>query len=1157
MFSSLELLLQLKKDYSQSLVSVLVGAGMSKNAYETYPSWVELLKDVVLYLYEDEYNLKLANFTLHPVPDFSPDESALNAIIQKYGSLEIVSEYIKRKGINHEAIDAYIEKRIPVVKKEKRHYEICGQKIGAKDLKVYKALLECGLFANIYTTNYDNLLELSQIILNLQKYSGPIVDSQGLSNSLAKPSIIKIHGSLRSGDDNGKPYGFDNDKNTLYIISKEDYETYPQKHEAFSILMKLAMLRGKFLLVGFSGNDPNYLQWLQWMKDVLDKAPDDNKVESIKVYLIDANKSVKDNIPEDRQLFFENHHIGVIRLFEKNVITEILGGDSLLSLPEKRKVSSEPELSAATLLEGLFSYIKNSSEDEREMLAGRGKLSVKYTSNSTYLSEYNQLWSEIDSKIRAKEELESYIEKVRQLRLRYSLPKIVHYQNSIINTLVTRKEKLNTEEAEVFALACYDMGLLPCCFGDYAHKDVVAASSLWNSLWHREETLDCASEELLKGSTDEIRYENILRLAFQFRFDELRKSLGEWKPKGEWIQKKATFLSLFVRDTSVLEPLDKYIEKVDSPILKMNASIIANVIYSQFPSKYPLDEYWNQGFAGISEISKYIIGRIDEKKEDIRPYGNTARSFAFSKSNTSLCESLRLLYYIIEWGISTSHRSTNYINGADWYKAFRHLYKLFPYPCLYYSIQYIDKNLLRRIGQDFAYDFDLRDWTSRALVTLLDSIGGKNTPKSFIYGMLILSGELYISVSEEMWYDSFLTNVLCPMLDKWNEFDENDELFGNVCKAVDNIKNAAHVKEVFILFLKHIDKNPRLANVIICDKLHLDKLEENALNGKKEIENLIEGHSLKDTYSILYVLNHYKLLTSNQSTRITQKAKSDGIDFSATNHVALIQLSYLFYDKEILEQIKKYVLRLDIWNCGISEKMFVQPSAFAISRLSPFIMWTPEEIEVIFSNMELNLHKMEAHKPSDGFDKFWSNDYVELLYDMQSYLFENKSEYPRPDLKKLIDERLMVEQGFLDSITALQGEDVHQISNTVNIINAEMEINKSINGHTTEISLIIDRLLLKQSVGMNFLLSEISYLLKTYKVQMIEQYGEKIRVLLKSFQNIDYRQLNISLPLAYKSLHNIADILKDRDRFEEVTNYWLNSEDVKRFAEAKLNNRDL
>ena len=151
----------------------------------------------------------------------------------------------------------------------------------------------------------------------------------------------------------------------------------------------------------------------------------------------------------------------------------------------------------------------------------------------------------------------------------------------------------------------------------------------------------------------------------------------------------------------------------------------------------------------------------------------------------------------------------------------------------------------------------------------------------------------------------------------------------------------------------------------------------------------------------------------------------------------------------------------------------------------------------------------------------------------------------------------MVEQGFLDSITALQGEDVHQISNTVNIINAEMEKNKSINDHTTEISLIIDRLLLKQSVGMNFLLSEISYLLKTYKVQMIEQYGGKIRVLLKSFQNIDYRQLNISLPLAYKSLHNIADILKDRDRFKEVTNYWLNSEDVKHFAEAKLNKRDL
>lgn len=1149
MFSSLELLLQLKTDYSQGLVSVLVGAGMSKNAYEFYPSWVELLKDVVLYLYEDEYNLKLANFTLHPVSGFAPDESALNAIIQKYGSLEIVSEYIRRKGINHEAIDAYIEKRIPIIKQEKRHHEICGQKINTKNLKVYEALFECGLFSNIYTTNYDNLLEESQKILKLNKFSGPIVDSQGLSNSLAKPSIIKIHGSLRSDDDNGKPYGFDNDKNTLYIISKEDYETYPQKHEAFSILMKLAMLRGKFLLVGFSGNDPNYLHWLQWMKDVLDKAPDDNKVESIKVYLIDANNSEKDIIPEDRQLFFDNHHIGVIRLSDKKVIAEILGADPVLSVSD-RKISSEPEISAASLLEGLFRYINQGTENNLEMSNVRLNQPVKCTSNSTYLSEYNQIWSEIDSKLRAKEELASCIEKVRELRLRYSLPKIVYYQNSIINTLVSRKEKLSKDEAEVFALACYDIGLLPCCFGDYAHKDIVAASSLWNYLRHREETLDCASEELLEGSTDEIRYENILRLAFQFRFDELRKSLGEWKPKGEWIQKKATFLSLFVRDSSVLVPLDRYIDKVDSPILKLNASIIANVIYSQFPSKYPLDEYWNQGFAGIYEISKFIVGKIDEKKEDIRPYGNTVRSFTFSKSNTSLCESLRLLFYIIEWGISTNHLSTIYINGTDWYKAFRHLYKLFPYPCLYYSIQYRDKNLLRRIGQDYAYDFDLRDWTSKALVMLLDSIGSKSTPRSFIYGMLILSGELFVSVPEEIWYDSFLMNVLRPMLDKWNEFDENDELFGNICNAVDNIKNTAHIKEVFVLFLKFIDKNSRLANVIICDKLHLGKLEKNALDGINGIDYLIETLSLKDTYSILYVLNHYKLLTTTQVLRIEQKATGEGIEFCKTNHIALIQLSYLFGDKELLDQIKKYVLELDIWNCGISEKMFVQPSAFAISRLSPSIMWSPEEIDTIFSNMEQNLRKMEAHKPSDGFDKFWRNDYVDLLYDMQSYLYENEKGCPRPDLQKLIDQRLFVEQGFQDLITALQNDDNHQIIHAVNFINDKIAKSRQISEYSTELSLIIDRLLLFRPAGMNYLLSEISYLVREYTSQMTEQYKDKIRALLISFKQIDYRALNISLPLAYDSLYKIANKLKDNELYKDVVDYWLNNEDVNRFVQV-------
>ena len=50
----------------------------------------------------------------------------------------------------------------------------------------------------------------------------------------AKNRIIKVHGTLRK-EDRKEEYGFDNDRYTQYIISKEDYEEYPKKHEAFKM----------------------------------------------------------------------------------------------------------------------------------------------------------------------------------------------------------------------------------------------------------------------------------------------------------------------------------------------------------------------------------------------------------------------------------------------------------------------------------------------------------------------------------------------------------------------------------------------------------------------------------------------------------------------------------------------------------------------------------------------------------------------------------------------------------------------------------------------------------------------------------------------------------------------------------------------------------
>ena len=75
-----------------------------------------------------------------------------------------------------------------------------------------------------------------------------------------KPRIVKLHGSL--------PAQFP------LIFAEEDYRTYPTRFAPFVNTVQQAMMETVLCLVGFSGNDPNFLSWSGWVRDNLgDSAP--------------------------------------------------------------------------------------------------------------------------------------------------------------------------------------------------------------------------------------------------------------------------------------------------------------------------------------------------------------------------------------------------------------------------------------------------------------------------------------------------------------------------------------------------------------------------------------------------------------------------------------------------------------------------------------------------------------------------------------------------------------------------------------------------------------------------------------------------------------------------------------------------------------------
>ena len=106
-------------------------------------------------------------------------------------------------------------------------------------------------WADVFTTNYDTLLERSRPASC--RYE--TIVNEGDMPGANKPRLIKLHGCLTS--------------NRPLTITDEDYRQYQNDHQVFGNTMRQAMTENTLVLLGFSGNDPNFQHWNDWIKNHL------------------------------------------------------------------------------------------------------------------------------------------------------------------------------------------------------------------------------------------------------------------------------------------------------------------------------------------------------------------------------------------------------------------------------------------------------------------------------------------------------------------------------------------------------------------------------------------------------------------------------------------------------------------------------------------------------------------------------------------------------------------------------------------------------------------------------------------------------------------------------------------------------------------------
>ena len=105
---------------------------------------------------------------------------------------------------------------------------------------------------DVFTTNYDTLLEKARAGLN-RTYS--VVTSKEMLLYKNSPRIVKLHGSFPD--------------QTPFLMTEEDFRTYPQVHPEFVNTVRQALVESVFCLIGFSGDDPNFISWQGWLRDVM------------------------------------------------------------------------------------------------------------------------------------------------------------------------------------------------------------------------------------------------------------------------------------------------------------------------------------------------------------------------------------------------------------------------------------------------------------------------------------------------------------------------------------------------------------------------------------------------------------------------------------------------------------------------------------------------------------------------------------------------------------------------------------------------------------------------------------------------------------------------------------------------------------------------
>ena len=310
---------------------------------------------------------------------------------------ELIKDYAEYRGIKKFTSKEYLTIPEEVFERYSslKYYEIVEKTFSGKYFpnSIHRILKEMDL-TYIITTNYDTLIE--DEIKNLQVVS----KDEDLPYTSSNKMLIKMHGDF---------------KNKNIVLKKSDYDNYEKNFQLISTLIKGLFTTNTILFIGYSYNDTNVQQIMNWIKEIL-------KEETRKAFLVEFTE--KDDKEEENG---EQINRISLKLLTKN-------NDEILYADKKGRVDYDYEKTLTEFLLNIYNEKENVRQEKK----------FEIYKNLNYLTKHN--WKKLDKFS------EIYIDKdwKRILNTKLEFKDIEKYEEILFKSRIKKVvQNINRSEKEI------------------------------------------------------------------------------------------------------------------------------------------------------------------------------------------------------------------------------------------------------------------------------------------------------------------------------------------------------------------------------------------------------------------------------------------------------------------------------------------------------------------------------------------------------------------------------------------------------------------------------------------------------------------------------------------------------------------------------------